>query len=493
MKRKRLLGMVLVTGMFLTSAAGCTHGGQSKAALDPDNPVTVTIWNYYNGDQLTSFENLVEEFNETVGMKEGIVVQSVSQGSIDNLVQAILDTVDGKIGAADMPSAVSVYAETGYLLYNRDVILPLDDYFTDDELDEYVPTFVEEGRFTTDGKLYFLPVSKSTECLIENTTDWKGFSEATGITPESIQTVEDLTAAAEAYYKWTDEQTPDVPEDGKALYGRDSISNYIMIGAKQLGHEILTVDKNGKGKVDLDRATFQKLWDNYYIPYINGYFGTYASYRSEDIKTGTILAMTGSTSSVSYLPSEVTDLNDQSHPINLDIRKALVFEDALDPVSVQQGAGYCVMKTDETQEYATVEFLKWFTDVKQNMEFSVSCGYSPVKLAANEEDAIREACSDFSKKTKNVQDALLISAKEYTAGNTYTSKAFTGSKEVRELLGSALEDQAVKDREAVTEKIKNGQTREEAVAEYSTTEYFNDWFDGVKSQVDTAVQEAQGE
>ncbi len=56
-----------------------------------------------------------------------------------------------------------------------------------------------------------------------------------------------------------------------------------------------------------------------------------------------------------------------------------------------------------------------------------------------------------------------------------------------------LEDQAVKDREAVTEKIKNGQTREEAVAEYSTTEYFNDWFDGVKSQVDTAVQEAQGE
>ena len=71
--------------------------------------------------------------------------------------------------------------------------------------------------------------------------------------------MEDLTAAAEAYYKLTDEQTPDVPEDGKALYGRDSISNYIMIGAKQLGHEILTVDKNGKGKVDLDRATFQKL------------------------------------------------------------------------------------------------------------------------------------------------------------------------------------------------------------------------------------------
>lgn len=30
-----------------------------------DKPVTLTVWTYYNGDQLASFERLVEEFNTT--------------------------------------------------------------------------------------------------------------------------------------------------------------------------------------------------------------------------------------------------------------------------------------------------------------------------------------------------------------------------------------------------------------------------------------------
>ncbi len=42
--------------------------------------------------------------------------------------------------------------------------------------------------------------------------------------------------------------------------------------------------------------SYEKLWDNFYVPYINGYFASYGKFRSDDAKTGDILALVGSSS-----------------------------------------------------------------------------------------------------------------------------------------------------------------------------------------------------
>ena len=34
-------------------------------------PVTITIWNYYNGEQLEAFNRMVQNFNDTVGKERG--------------------------------------------------------------------------------------------------------------------------------------------------------------------------------------------------------------------------------------------------------------------------------------------------------------------------------------------------------------------------------------------------------------------------------------
>ena len=36
-------------------------------------------------------------------------------------------------------------------------------------------------------------------------------------------------------------------------------------------------------------------------------------------------------------------------------------------------------KSDYAHEYAAAEFLKWFTDTKQNVKFAITTGYFPVK------------------------------------------------------------------------------------------------------------------
>ena len=46
--------------------------------------------------------------------------------------------------------------------------------------------------------------------------------------------MEGITETARQYYEWTDAQTPDIPDDGKAFFGRDAFANYMIIGARQL-------------------------------------------------------------------------------------------------------------------------------------------------------------------------------------------------------------------------------------------------------------------
>ena len=48
----------------------------------PSDPVTITIWTYYNGSQLEAFTDLLTRFNDTVGRENSITVESYSQGSV---------------------------------------------------------------------------------------------------------------------------------------------------------------------------------------------------------------------------------------------------------------------------------------------------------------------------------------------------------------------------------------------------------------------------
>lgn len=461
-----------------------------KTALDPDNPVTVTVWNYYNGDQLAAFEALVEEFNTTVGAEKGIVVVSVSQGDINTLADSLIASVEGQAGAQETPTLAAVYAETAYILNEAEALQPMDAYFAEEELSAYIPGFLNEGRFDANNDILLFPILKSTEIFTVNETDWAPFAEATGITIESIDTKEKLTAAAKAYYEWSDALTPNTAEDGKALYGRDSMANYIYIGSYQLGHELFKVE-NGELTVDLDRDTFKTLWDNYYVPYINGYFGSYAKFSSEDCKTGKILALTSSSSSVSYLPTAVTTADDTTHDITTFVSLDIPFDGAVNDAIVQQGASYCLLKSSEGQMEGAVEFIKWFSESERNLSFALMSGYSPVTVAANTAESIKAAYSGDTESTKgqNILCALLVSAEAFSSKEPYATKPFNGSKDVRSILENAMKTTFVADRQAVVDAIVGGATREEAVSTYITDEYFDAWFTDLCEQINAAIAE----
>lgn len=441
----RRLAAFAAAAALVLGLVGC--GGAQSTAQGNTEPVNLSVWTYYNGDQLESFNKLVDTFNNTVGKEKNITVESYSQGSVNDLETQVMAAAQGKVGASAMPNIFMAYADTAY-----------------------VDSYLTEGDFDDSGSIKIFPVAKSTELLFLNDTDWKLFAAATGARYSDLETVEGLVKTAEAYYNWTDAQT-DTPNDGKALFGRDAMANYMLIGAKELGETIFDV-KDGKMTMGMSEDVARKLWDNYYVPYIKGWAAASGHFRSDDIKIGSILAYIGSNSSATYFPTQVMLSDTESHDIELKVLPTPHFE-GCEKVSVQQGAGMAVAKTTDAEVEASVVFLKWFTQPENNIAFAVGSGYLPVTHAANDMDAIHSSGLAL---TDNMKNVLMEAVDAVNTNELYTTKAFEGGTDARSKLNYSMSDLATADRATVEERLAAGESAEEAEAEFLTDEYFEAWY-----------------
>lgn len=477
---KRFCLVCLTAAMALT-VSGCG----SKSPLDPKDPVSLTVWHYYNGSQQAAFDTLVEEFNDTVGRELGIYVQSYSQGSVPDLETAVRDAINGKVGADDMPDIFSSYADTAYEVEQAGALANLSDYLDQEDLEKYVDSYIEEGRIAADGSLRIFPTAKSTEIMMLNRTDWEPFAQATGASLDELATIEGVAATAKAYYEWTDGLTPDVPGDGRAFYGRDAVANYFIIGMQQLGVEIFHVE-NGAVTLNTDKEALRRLWENYYVPMVKGYFGAYGSFRSDDVKTGDILAYTGSTTSAMYFPDQV-ELEESSHAIEYLVLPAPMFEGGR-PYAVQQGAGMVVSKSDLRHEYASVEFLKWFTQPENNLEFGCVSGYLPVLKEAGSIQRLDQAIADLELSVApKTYDCLATVFEEMEGVTLYTNKSFQNGSAARKVLEYNLSDQAAADRAEIVQAMALGMSLEEASADYVSDAAFEQWYEAFCGALSAAV------
>lgn len=125
MKRTKLAFLVLSAMLIVT---GCKEKEQDL--LNKDDPVTIEVWHYYNGAQQDEFNRLVREFNKTVGKEKGIVVEGSGQGTISELEANVLDAIQGKAGADQMPNMFAAYGDAAYEVDQLGYAVDLKPYFT---------------------------------------------------------------------------------------------------------------------------------------------------------------------------------------------------------------------------------------------------------------------------------------------------------------------------------------------------------------------------
>lgn len=461
-KNRSIALICLTTGAGLL-LAGC--GGKTT----PKEPVAISIWNYYNGSQLDAFNEQVDLFNETVGKEEGIIVTGYSQGSVSDLQTNVMNAINGKVGAEEVPNIFAAYADTAYEIDQMGQAVDLSAYLTEEQKEKYISSYLEEGDFDGAGSIKIFPIAKSTELFLLNETDWQKFADATGAKYEDFSTMEGLLETAQKYYEWTDSLTEE-PNDGKAFFGRDAMANYALIGGMQLGCEIFA-SRDGETVINFDHDTMRKLWDYYYVPYVKGYFASSGRFRSDDIRIGNIISFVGSSSGATFFPDKVAK-DEEEYDISMSVFPSPAFAGG-EKYAVQQGAGMVVTKKSEEEIQASVKFLLWFTDPKQNIDFSLGSGYMPVTKDANSMEAIRESGKELSETMEDVLQAAFTTVQE---NHLYTPKAFKNGVEARNVLEYCMTDIASADREVVVGRLAEGMSLEEAAEEFVSDEYFEDWY-----------------
>ena len=475
---KKIVTFLMAAVLLLGTLTGCRSDIKNVEVvkLDPNNPIAITVWHYYNGAQQAAFDRLVSEFNATVGKEQGIYVEGKIQGSVSDLEQAVTDAIEGKVGAEDVPNIFASYSDLAYTALNTVGLADLTRYFTQDDIDKYVEGYIREGYLNNGEALYLFPTAKSTEITMINETAWEPFAERTGVTKDMLLTHEGIVEVAKKYYEWS---------GGKAFYGRDSMANYFVIGMKQLGTEIFQVTGDGV-KLNADKEKIRRLWDNWYVPTVKGWFASYGRFRSDDVKTGDIIAYTGSSSSSMYFP-DCMETAEGSESIDYDILNAPIF-DGGENVKVQQGAGMAVTKSDTAHEYAACVFLKWFTETENNYKFVCESSYMPVTKESHSVQALDKALNDNNLEiNQKAYDCLKMVISHDEGCEYYTASAFANGMAARKVLDYNLSDKAKADLEEINAKVAAGRTREEAVAPYITDEAFDRWYEDFVSALNTRI------
>lgn len=358
-QRKALLtGVLFVVFLFL---AGC--GKNQKVT-------TVTLWHVYGGQTDSPLNTYIDEFNRTIGREEGVFVETTLVSNTNTIHDKVLASAYHDAGAEEFPDMFSSYPKTVLALPDEQVLVDFHDYFTEQELDGFVPGFLEEG--TINGRLTILPVAKSTEILYINQTGYDRFAEETGVKMEDLQTWEGLFDQAVRYAKWTDEKTPEIPDDPKNFFVHDYHFNYFQVGVESLGEDFFEENRLAFG------PAFAKVWKPYADAALAGGMWLEEGYATQPLRTGDSIVSVASSASVLYYQDIVTYPDNTSEPITILARPCPVFQDGK-KMAMQRGAGICVTKSTPEREKACMLFLRWLTDEERNTEFVTSLGYMPVK------------------------------------------------------------------------------------------------------------------
>ena len=98
----------------------------------------------------------------------------------------------------------------------------------------------------------------------------------------------------------------------------------------------------------------------------------------------------------------------------------------------------------------------------------------PVTKEATDMVEIRKSGTGLSES----MDAVLTEAVETINNNElYTTPSFRGAQDSRSVLEYAMSDLADSDRQTVEERISEGQSMEEATAEFVSDDYFDSWYE----------------
>ena len=357
---KKTLPIIVFICMLALLLFGCDR---QETLLNPQKPVTLTMWHVYGEQADSPMNRYVEDFNRTVGKEKGIIVNVTLMSNASQIGQKLVNAQNGVAGVPAMPDLFFCHNSNAQEL-GAEKLLNWQDFFSASELSDFIGEFVSDGM--VDNSLSVLPVSKSTHLLFLAGGAFDKFAKEQNVTYANLATWDGFFSVAEKYYNYS---------GGKPFCALDYLVRSVEL------------DAISQGAVDFYQNDWYKQNDTLIASYkkfasaiAKGHIVVSDLYSNTQVMTGQTIAGISSSAAVLYYNDTITYPDNTQEPTNLKVLP--VPTSSGKKYATQAGVGLCAYKTTPQKAEAATAFAKWFTEEKRNLDFVAQTGYMPVKNGA---------------------------------------------------------------------------------------------------------------
>ena len=436
---KRILALLLVVIMAFAVMTACqkpTTKGEVNVSTDlvyDGSEVTVTFYHTMGANLREVLENYIVEFNK---LYPNIKIVHEQVGGYDD----VRDQISKEITQGNQPNIAYCYPDHVALYNLASACISMDNLIgstqevtradgtteimglTDAQKADFIEGYYNEGKEFGDGKMYTLPLSKSTEVLYYNKTFFTENNLA-------VPTTWDELKALCAQIKTIDPTC--IP------LGYDSEANWFITMCEQYGSPYTSATGDHFLFDNEQNRAFVKEFNSWYN---SGYVTTqelYGAYTS-----GLFIAQTGTKSYMSIGSSagashQRPEKVDGAYPFEVGIA-TIPQVDVSNPKVISQGPSLCIFAKENEQEVAASWlFVKYLTTtVEFQAEFGIASGYVPVLKSVAENPVYKEYLNSADGGDYVTALSAKICLDQQDA--YYTSPAFNGSSTARDQVGSLM-------------------------------------------------------
>lgn len=407
---KKITCLLLTLAMAFT-VVGCGSGGdtatsdnanqrEAEIVTELSEPVEIQFWHSIsNPVHLEILENLVEEFNQTVGEEKGITVVPTFNGSSAELYSNVVASI--KAGNApdvtlSLRPYVADYLQTDYVVNLEPYIQDPDVGITDYE-DIFAGLRQADSAYQKEGT-YSLPIHSYSEVLYYNVD----FFEENGLTVPT--TWDEMIDTCEKIYEIT----------GSPAFGWDNLAGSFMTLVNQFGGRY--TDQNGNLYfAEEDEGVTLEVLNLWQENVEKGIWRTAGEdmFFSGPFANEQIPMYIGDSVEASYIPAKNPELNWATAPIPQESSDT----------ATNLSAGHVIIALNTTGDaeraYASYEFIKFMTSYEANLAVVVGgTGYLPIRQSVVDS-------SEYQSYVSNGHDFLTAGVEQ--SDYYYYEPAFTNS------------------------------------------------------------------
>ncbi len=423
--------------LFMGKYASCTAflcilcfllSACDSSPLSPKPTVTLSFWHVYGAQTHSPMNQLVKEFNHTVGKEHGVRIHVTSVSNSSAIHNALVAAAKKQPGSSEIPDLFACYPKTLEAM-GKNLSLDWRKYFSADELKSFVPQFLHEGEF--DGVLRVFPLAKSTNAFFINADAFEKFAKEAGVSYKDLATWEGVFSVTEKYHAWS---------GGKAFFMYDNWIQYPFLNMLSLGQNFF------HGEILLwDNAEYLKMMRLLARAALKGEICLMPGFATKAIMIDAALAGVESSASVLYFKDTVTYSNNTKAPLRLQVLPEPRFK-AAKRTDIQRGVGLVALQSTPEKEKAAALFCKWLVSSKKNLPFVIQGGYMPVRNDDFMTLNTKIAHIEFPLASYRLLYDVISELKENTT--FVTAPTFEAYGNIEQVFSSALLEVFIKNRQA---------------------------------------------